>query len=934
MRLLSLTVHHYRLHRDLTIEFDPSRTLIGGPNESGKSTLAEAIHRALFMRHKSGGELRKSMVSDTHGGHPRVILTFEADGDTWTIDKEFTGTAKATARLSSAKGLTFHGDAAEEKLAALAGNPDGTANTVNQITTRWAHLWVWQGTAGTDASTHTAGHRHALIQRLQETGLAAVMQSETDDLTRRKITTLHESLFTKTGSVKAGSPLDLATRALQEADHQLQAATDAQDRLQAAATEQESATTELAASEAALPGIRHERDTAQAALAQARDLSTRLENQQLVHSQAATVLKERTEADQRIREAIARADAAQLALAPAESHLQSLTEQTAAAAAAAAIARATAESAAAAVRTARQHHDLARAWLTRFEKAAALETLTARATAVTDLEKSLADDREALSNLPVITPAQLQTLHDLESRHAQARSALEAIATGIELISSPQSVTLDGQPLSPGTSRIITETAELTLADGTRLRIHPGGGTSLESTRQTAASLQLEIHSLLSQLAIANAPEAAAVVARRQELDQKIAHTQARLKDLGARDLPDALASATAAVAAATHEVGQRLTTLPEAESTPAPATSVEAETRLSRCRESLVAAEHQEHAQRQAAEATAHAHQQLAAALQSASEAITARRKEIDDHRAAARTLESIHGDAAARAHAIAAARDTESAAQNAVDTTVAALSSLRPESLETEIARLDRVIAIELNRQKDAHARLASARTTLATNGTTDPEADRLRALARFDHARHEHDREKRHAEAIDLLHSLFSQAQQSISRNITQPIADRITGYLECLFGHGVRIDVDWTDPAKPHALSITRPGTPTFPFDALSGGAREQVAAAVRLATAEILAASHHGCLPILFDDSFAYSDDERIRALQSMLDLAATRGLQVIVLSCTPASYIGFGARDIRLAPPQPGSPHRMPSAGTSTELTGPTAGTATPNPAR
>jgi hypothetical protein len=32
----------------------------------------------------------------------------------------------------------------------------------------------------------------------------------------------------------------------------------------------------------------------------------------------------------------------------------------------------------------------------------------------------------------------------------------------------------------------------------------------------------------------------------------------------------------------------------------------------------------------------------------------------------------------------------------------------------------------------------------------------------------------------------------------------------------------------------------------------------------------------------------------------MLDLAASRGLQVIVLTCTPADYAGLGAREIRL----------------------------------
>ena len=61
MRLLSLNVRNYRIHRDLTLDFDPSRNLIGGTNETGKSTLAEAIHRALFMRHRAGGDLLSSV---------------------------------------------------------------------------------------------------------------------------------------------------------------------------------------------------------------------------------------------------------------------------------------------------------------------------------------------------------------------------------------------------------------------------------------------------------------------------------------------------------------------------------------------------------------------------------------------------------------------------------------------------------------------------------------------------------------------------------------------------------------------------------------------------------------------------------------------------------------------------------------------------------
>ncbi len=35
MRFVSLTVRNYRVHQELTVRFDPSRNLIGGPNEQG-----------------------------------------------------------------------------------------------------------------------------------------------------------------------------------------------------------------------------------------------------------------------------------------------------------------------------------------------------------------------------------------------------------------------------------------------------------------------------------------------------------------------------------------------------------------------------------------------------------------------------------------------------------------------------------------------------------------------------------------------------------------------------------------------------------------------------------------------------------------------------------------------------------------------------------
>jgi DNA repair exonuclease SbcCD ATPase subunit len=900
MRLLSLTVRNYRIHRDITVDFDPARNLVGGPNETGKSTLAEAIHRALFMRYKSGGDLQKSMVSGIHGGHPEVKLTFEAAGDVWTIEKQFSGT-KGTARLSSQSGVSKQGDAAEEKLAELTANPDGATNNLNQLLTRWAHLWVLQGTAGTDASAHAASRRDELIQRLQENGLAAVMQSEKDEQTREKISAIRDTIFTRNGTIKTGSRLDLAARSLTDANEKLTAATEQKQRLESAIADQESATRDLATSEAALPGLRDQLTVANDSLAKARELDARSEKQQLVHQQAATTLDNLTQSDQQIRSLLAQAAAARDALAPAEQTLADLSGQTAAAATKAGEAKAAYDAMGDSLRLARQHHDLSQACISRFEKADAHKTLTARAKEIEEIHQSLIADRDALSRLPTISQAQLDKLRELDAQQAQARSALEAIATGIELIESPHAVLLDQHALVPGNPRVITETSELSLADGTRLRIQPGGGTSLASCRQKADDLEKQFSILLDQLAVADASQASGIFTQRQMLERQITVTQTRLNDLGAPGLSEALAAAADALAAATAEVDRRLSMFPADEAPTLPVSLADAQAWHIQTRDALHVAEQQEQSLRAEANASQSAYQEKLSSQQNAQQSLETKRREISNLEATARTFEQIHGDATARAQKISTASAEATAAKAALDATKAALAELNPERLAQEVSRLERVITNEKSKQQEAQTRLAVAQNTLASDGTNDPEADLLRAKARHATATDEYAREKRHADAIDLLHRLFSEGRESISRSVTQPIADRVASYLECLFGRGVRIDVDWSDPTKP-TLHITRPGEPTFVFDTLSGGAREQVAAAVRLATAEILAASHNGCLPILFDDSFAYSDAGRIQSLQSMLDLAAARGLQVLVLTCAPADYIGFGARETRLTP--------------------------------
>jgi len=158
-----------------------------------------------------------------------------------------------------------------------------------------------------------------------------------------------------------------------------------------------------------------------------------------------------------------------------------------------------------------------------------------------------------------------------------------------------------------------------------------------------------------------------------------------------------------------------------------------------------------------------------------------------------------------------------------------------------------------------------------------------------------------DNRKAQAIALIDNLFQQEQRALADRFSQPLAEKIGDYLKRLFGPEARAVVTFEDNAFKSIELVRSTQGGALPFDSLSGGTREQVAAAVRLAIAELLAADHDGSLPIVFDDAFAYSDPDRVSTMQGMLDLGASRGLQVIVLSCNPSDYAGLGTSSVTLS---------------------------------
>ncbi|MCX6857132.1 MAG: AAA family ATPase [Verrucomicrobia bacterium] len=843
MRLISLTVKNYRAHREQRVEFDAERTLIGGPNESGKSTLMEAAHRALFLKAKGKTELHQSMNSITHPGHPEVELEFSLHDQRYHIHKIFSG-AKGVTKLTQSGGKTWQDIEAEETLATQLGTEPVGGSGAHKIRALWAHLWIWQGDSGADPVQHANAERSTLMQRLQTHGGAAVMQSELDARVIELISTQVNELFTLAGEARANTELSRAKTAEKEA---LEAESNAHTtlaKLQQTVRDHEQATGDLAAAEKTLAGIN----------VQQQELETR-------HTAASRLQREQEDQirhlndAQRIHETQVNAHRSLLGLqtklsdlrthqSPRQAELERLQ-------AAENQARGEVESAEQQARTAeetlhsiRAQHDLYQAQKLLKVKQADQTRLLDRAEKLRTLRKNAASFEKDLAALPLVDATVLRALQSREREAANAQATLKGMATGLEILSSDLTVLLNGTKIPAGKAVIVTEDSDIQIGGGTQLRIRPGGGTSLAEARRMADEAQHALQQSLQKIGIQTFAEAATIQTQRLQLQSQLKALQAEMSGLGADSLQAELQAMERDLAAAAAEVERRLAALPHNDSQPAHAP------------EDLRKAEARHQTARSQREAVLKRHKEAIANLSQLQESCRQAEEDIRTLELRLTLLTEQHGTEAQRSSALQAAQAEVATHQTKLQAIEKQLAELQPDQIMADRERLARVLQVQTAKRENALAQLTSAAVLLRQDGSFDPTAAVTLAKARTLSAQEQLAVIQRRTAALQLLHQLFQQEQQQLAR--------------------GSRGALD---------------------FHTLSGGAREQVAAAFRLAMAEILAEAQDGHLPMIFDDAFAHSDPARVRALQRMLDLGAARGLQIIVLTCNPEDYTALGARE-------------------------------------
>lgn len=896
MRLSFVTLRNYRLHREVKVEFDPSRTLIGGPNETGKSTLVEAVHRALFLKAKGNTELHRAVVSSQHPGNPEVELAFEENGVTYLLRKRFGSAGTTTLAPSNAAPLS--GDSAESKLAEVLGVESGVSGKAVAI--QWGHLWVWQGEAGRDPSSHATAQQGGLLQRLQKMGGAAALQSPLDDRVARHFSGIRDQIYKQGGKPKAESELEKAEIAQTQALGNLELALDRVRKLDSAATDLETASRTLVSTSASLVGLEKE---LLAIEARERDLSElqRKESEQSHNAKGATDrYNALLSASQQIRKARGEIADLELRLKPQRDAIAALEKKSQEARERAGTAETANGHAFEAARAARIRHDLALAHVLFFEKDENHTKVSERIRKVRKVQQDLDGLEGKLAKLAKVDKAKLHRIQRLETDCSNARSALQAMATGIEVVASDKAVKAGGKQIKVGERRVLTEDTELAIGSNIRLRIQPGGGTSLADARRLEAEAAKELQEVLDSFGLQSVKDAIAANSSREELVSSIKSTKSELEGMAVESLEEELRDAQNDLVAAKANVARLAAIAPDIG---APKDKAAARALVNASERKLGDAESQE------TEAKTTRDRAVKQST-SADEALAERKAEADEQmnkltglNAQLELLLKTHGDDEALGRALIESQLAQGEAQKLLNETTAAIANLQPDLLQADRERIARAIKEKTGEQNEARTQIAVAKASLSSDGSEDPAADVATAKARASSAGEHLVRVRRYSQAILLLDRLFQDEQRSLARQFTQPFADRISGYLQCIFGAGALAQVDLHS-NEFTGLRLSRPGfgNSPFEFDDLSGGTREQTAAAVRLAMAELLAPDHGGCLPVVFDDAFAYADPERVNQLQRMLDLAAARGLQVIVLTCNPSDYASLGARTVTLRP--------------------------------
>ncbi|WP_339017449.1 AAA family ATPase [Corynebacterium hesseae] len=839
MQLHSVELNNVRGVDHLEVKDLPETgvVVIGGPNEAGKSTLVESIDFVLTQKHTANSKAVRALQPAGRDVGPEVTLEATVGPYHFRIHKRWVKKRTSELHVFSPRPGQWTGAEADGELERiLSEHMDRALVDALFVRQNDSH----EGIAAVGIPSLTAALE-------EQTGANAVAE-DSELLTR--IEAEYKEYFTAKTDKPAGD-YKAAIATLSEAEEEHAKAESALRELDGVVERYEAAELKKADAEAALPAAVEECERRDGELVAARAAQEKVTAQEAAVTRAAEAVTRAEEESARRKAVIAEHSAAVEAAeraATAVSEARERAEEESAARTKLEEERAEVHKRYEAVRQERQR-------ARRAQRRAEREALGTRLEALTKLEETLASRRRELAAAPDVP--NLKALEEA-AREVTVQERLRAAAAAKLYFSGKGSVAVDGEERSLESG----EELAVELREGTTLQVGEvtaryaaGAG---ESGEEGVEKARAELARLLEDAGCEDLESARAAHEKHTEL--------ASAADSAARELAAALGGEDLGELRARFEAGAE-----EAE-------DVEGAEEAAEPRELDVVEQEEEELRRKLDEldrAVAPYRENKAGA---ALEVATVRAEEATAQR-----------DAKAAAVEAARAQLSDADVTTAIEAAQAKLQEER--AVLAEMSAVDVDTAEHLAKGARTHVDSLKAAVNAAVGdmrefrGLIDMHSgaaeDAEKAAAELEVARERHAAIERRANAARYLRTLMLRHRDAARQRYAAPFVTALNSLARTVFGGDV--DFELSEELKVEARS--RDGE-TVSFDALSGGAKEQLSILTRFAIAQLVSDEP---VPVLIDDALGSTDSQRLQLMAALFSKAG-KNTQVIVLTCMPQRY--------------------------------------------
>jgi len=857
-----IAVEHFRRFRGpVAIEgIRPGLNVLIEPNETGKSTLMEALRAAFFVPYSTRAQQAQSYLPHGDQVGPSVKVDFTLDGEEWKVEKRFlrSPTIELVGPRSTAQGAE-----AETKLQELLGSTRSSARG-NDVGSHGALglLWVAQS-EGLKIASPSQSVRDTIAASL-ETEVGSILGGEAYRKVRTRVDQQYERYYTQTSGVErerladarrrletAKSEAATASRRLEELEAKFNDLEDSRARLKILQRDQADDTDKEAlkalrnnqtkASEAALilAACKAEYQSAEQSL-------TALQKLVEAHS---TAVEECKQAEELLRQTSEKRELTTQKIEDAKNKVDIAKSEFDAA-----------KSDSAAAKTALEN---ARSLLAQLQRANALDAARMRHSEVLALESAASEYRAQMKG--AIPQDKINELEALDIRLAELEAALRVGATTLSFAGSVEGVLLDGEHVEAGTRPITGQTS--VVIGATQLVITPpASAASAMNDIEIAREAKNE---LLAELGVASLAEARARNETARNAEAELRSIKARI-DAKCFEVPSINLSAGSEalklfvsehaneeieVPAVAPDIANLEAALKEADDC-----RLRKEADRDAANDSLRRLEEEDQPL-----AVQEAGQKIA--LQSAQARLAA----IEQNPQWPTISEAI-------VNAETSCIDT----RRKFDDAKGIADGFDAEAIARQITSLERRLKAADDAISELNEKIIRLEATIESEGGLGLAEKNALAQDELEAAEAAFQRVLEEAQTLKLLRETLELARTETSERFVGPVALRAKRHIERLLpGCEIKFDENMI------LQSVRRAGFDED-CDLLSKGTQEQLAILTRIAFADMLR-EQGAPVSLILDDPLVYSDDGRLDLMLDILTEAAER-MQVIILTCRDRAF--------------------------------------------